>query len=838
MRKADPLLAYQKKRDFSRTPEPAANAVAGGKGHSFVVQKHWASHLHYDFRLELDGVMKSWAVPKGPSFDPQDKRMAVQVEDHPLSYSGFEGEIPEKQYGAGKVIIWDKGFWRPLAEPHKGYRGGNLKFELFGHKLQGRWVLVRMKSRSERQQPWLLIKEKDAYARPGLKFSVVDERPESVARLKMPAFEKAAVSMKKPAPAPRAALPATLTPQLATLVENPPADPGEWVFELKLDGYRLLTRKDRSGIRFFTRNGNDWTSKLAVLKREVALLKLPPGWYDGELVMPDARGRPDFGALQQAFDSGRTAELVLYLFDVPFLAGRDLRQLPLLERRHQLQGLLEGKSTESVRLSEEFVASPGDLVASACKLGLEGIIGKRKASGYSSRRSDDWIKLKCSQRQEFVIAGFTEPKGSRSDLGALLLGVHDAAGALRYAGKVGTGFDQRTLASLKKKLLARRTGKSPFAAGEKIGDKPHWVQPELIAEVSFGNWPRDGRIRHSVFHALRTDKPAQEIVREKPARTRAAGKGTPGADQLSVLSSSFRITHPDRIIDAASGLRKIDLVRYYGLVGALMMEHLKERPVALVRAPTGVQGPLFFQKHAETERLPGVRTLDPELDRGHAPMLAVQSPEGLVSAAQWNVVEFHTRNALASAFKTPDRMIFDLDPGEGVHWPEVREAAELLKRFLDELDLPAFLKTSGGKGLHVVVPLRPEFDWDTVKAFSKSITVHLARVIPQRFVSISGPKNRRGRIFIDYLRNGESSTTACAWSARARPGMGISVPVAWEELAKLKSADQWTVQSVHARLDVGNAPWTNYRRSARSLKKAIARLKMVQIQRLASRGVV
>jgi bifunctional non-homologous end joining protein LigD len=854
------LKTYKSKRDFTITPEPAEGGAEGGERLAFVIQKHWASRLHYDFRLELDGVMMSWAVPKGPSYDTHDKRMAVHVEDHPISYNDFEGTIPAKQYGAGKVIIWDKGTWRPLVDPHQGLAAGNLKFEMTGHKMHGRWVLVRMRGKGEKQEPWLLIKEKDEYARPADEFSVIDEMPDSVKALPMPggadkpappatkaakaskpakAAKASPVKAAKAPPAkaakapPAAALPEKLAPQLATLVDAPPSTPDDWLFEIKFDGYRILARIDGSDggdIRLVTRNGNDWTHKLEPLRKALEKMQLPAGWYDGEIVVHNDDGRPDFGLLQNAFDADAPGDMVYFIFDAPFLAGRDLRETPLEQRRALLEQVLDAvpasRASDAVRYSAALAAAPEDMIAAACSMGLEGIIGKRRDSTYSSRRSGTWIKLKCGQRQEFVIGGYTDPQGSRSGFGSLLLGTYDDDGKLHYAGNVGSGFDGDTLRDVKAKMDKLTTTVNPFAPSRDIDRKAHWLKPALVAEVAFGEWTSAGSIRHAVFKGLRKDKKATAIVREVPAHLKekeAADVKTEPA-VAGKLPASLKVTNPDRVIDKQSGATKIALVRYYALVGALMLPHLKGRPVSLVRAPAGVGGELFFQKHAEVGKLPGVKSLKQSLDPGHEPMLEVATQQGLLSAAQWNVVELHTQNANASSYEKPNRMVFDLDPGKGVTWKDVQEAAVLMKAFLDHLGLPPFLKTSGGKGLHVVVPIRPHYGWDDVKAFSQAIVAHMAHNIPERFVLKSGPKNRVGKIFIDYLRNGRGATTACAWSARARPGLGISVPVAWEELASLKGGDHWTVATVHTRLDVGNAPWDGYANAAKGLAPAMKML--------------
>ncbi|MET0264536.1 MAG: DNA ligase D [Duganella sp.] len=830
----DSLKTYRAKRDFTITSEPEPKtrprglSAATSAALQFVIQKHWASSLHYDLRLELDGVMLSWAVPKGPSYDTHDKRMAVQVEDHPVSYNDFEGTIPPKQYGAGKVIIWDKGSWQPQGDPHKALAAGNLKFTLHGHKLRGRWVLVRMRGKGEKQQPWLLIKEKDDYARAAGEFSVVDEMPDSVKALPMPPLpgDAPAAPETAPMPAPASALPHTLAPQLATLVEAPPADPENWLFEIKFDGYRILSRIDGDDIRLLTRNGNDWTHKLDALRESLQRMQLPSGWYDGEIVVNNEDGRPDFGLLQKAFDDEAPGAMVYFLFDLPFHDGRDLRRLPLAQRRAILDSVLAAHAGhETVRYSAALAVAPQDMLAAACSMGLEGVIGKRLDGTYSARRNGSWIKLKCGQRQEFVVGGYTDPQGTRTAFGSLLLGTYDADGTLHYAGNVGSGFDGAALRSVKAKMDKLAADNSPFAPSRAIDRKAHWLKPTLVAEVAFGEWTSAGSIRHAVFKGLRKDKKARSIVRELPAHLKQENTVKDTEPMVAgKLPASFKVTNPDRVIDRQSGATKIDLVRYYALVGALMLPHLKGRPVSLVRAPAGVGGELFFQKHADTDRMDGVKQLRQSLDPGHAPMLELSTQKGLLSAAQWNVVELHTQNANASSYEKPNRMVFDLDPGKGVGWKEVQEAAVLMKAFLDHLDLPAFLKTSGGKGLHVVVPVKPGYGWDQVKALSQAIVAHMAQHIPERFVLKSGPRNRVGKIFIDYLRNGRGSTTVSAWSARARPGLGISVPISWDEVADISSGDHWTVETVHTRLDVGNAPWDGYARAGKGLAAAMKKM--------------
>jgi bifunctional non-homologous end joining protein LigD len=835
------LDPYWKKRDFAVTAEPRGEVVAPGKRLSFVIQKHAATRLHYDFRLELGGTLKSWAVPKGPSLDPTVRRMAVHVEDHPLSYASFEGTIPKGQYGAGTVIVWDRGEWAPVGDPQAGYKEGRLKFELHGEKLRGRWNLVRMKGRgNERQEPWQLIKEKDDEARPAAEYDVVEERPESVKGGRRRAAGGESRAMKKPKatkagkarktrsslspPASRlpsgavpAPLPLFLSPQLATLVDDPP-EGDDWIYEVKYDGYRIVARIDGDDVKLFTRNGNDWTSRLRALAAEIAGLGLDSAWLDGEIVVPDEAGRPSFQLLQRAFDSATTKNIVFFAFDLPWFAGHDLTRVPLLERRALLGKLLSKKATAHVRFSEHFTGPVTPLLEAACQQGLEGLIGKRAQAPYTSTRSTAWVKIKCTRRQEFVIVGHTAPKGSRSGFGSLLLAIHDEkTGALRYAGNVGTGFDEAQLRSIKAKLESLASEKPPIEVPR--GVKGHWVRPKLVAEVAFTEWTDDGRIRHPVFQGLRTDKDPAAITREKPrvvSKPKASGNKVGG--QV--------VSHGERVIDAASGTTKLDLVRYYDAIAPYILPHLEGRPATLVRAPAGIEKHLFFQKHADKLQIPGVREFDARLWPEHDPMIEIATREALVGAAQMNVVEFHTSNVtIARGARTlaskPDRLIFDLDPGEGVGWAKVVEATALMKRMLDLLELESFLKTSGGKGLHVVVPIKPAWEWDAAKDFSEEVVAHMSRTLPQLFVAKSGARNRVGRIFIDYLRNSFQASTIAAFSARARPGLGVSVPLRWDELEGLEAANQWTIANVHDRLAKLRAdPWKDYGKAKQGLAKA------------------
>ncbi|MCI0916624.1 DNA ligase D [Pseudomonas stutzeri] len=828
------LDEYNRKRDFAATPEPGGEAKPTGKrgqrhALQYCIQKHDATRLHYDFRLELDGTLKSWAVPKGPSLDPKSRRLAVHVEDHPLDYATFEGTIPAGHYGAGDVIVWDRGIWIPQGDPEEGYRKGKLKFALEGEKLSGTWNLVRTRMEGGKEQ-WFLIKSNDESARPESEYDIVREQPDSVLsdRTLIPRkrgkakLEVDAKPVKTP-PARRtrkkadqvtlsgakaAALPESIKPQLATLVESVPD--GDWRYEVKFDGYRIMARIDSGKVQLFTRNGHDWTAKMPQQAEALAALGLESAWLDGEVVVPNEDGTPDFQALQNAFEVGRSGTIVYYLFDLPYLNGMDLREVPLEERRAALSQVLEHNDNDLLRFSADFTEQPESVLESACQMKLEGLIGKRAGSTYVSKRSSSWVKIKCKNRQEFIIVGYTDPKGARSGFGALLLGLHDEAGALHYAGKVGTGFNQVTLKSLHAKLKALEVDKSPLAKAPPAADVrgAHWLKPELMCEVAFAEMTRQGVIRHSVFHGLRSDKPAQAITHERPAKAATTGSGK-AAGSTANSAGKIKISNPERIIDKTIGATKMELARFYAEVAPWALPHLRHRPLALVRAPEGIDGELFFQKHTEKLSIPHITQLDTALFPDHAALMTIDTLEALVSAAQMGTIELHTWNAVAPVLDHPDRFVLDLDPDPALPWKRMVEATQLTQTLLDEIGLQSFLKTSGGKGLHILVPLDAVHDWAEVKAFSQAIAQYMAKLMPQHFSAVSGPKNRVGRIFIDYLRNSQGASTVAAYSVRAREGLGVSVPIHRDELADLKGANLWTIRNLMPRLEEqgDDDPW-------------------------------
>lgn len=856
---ADPLAKYWAKRDFNVTAEPRGARVKPGTALSFVIQKHAASHLHYDFRLELGGVLVSWAVPKGPSLDPADKRMAIHVEDHPLSYGSFEGTIPPKQYGAGTVIVWDNGTWESVGDAEQGLARGKLEFRLRGQKLAGLWEMIKIAKSGEKQEPWLLFKKRDEFARPKAEYDVLTVLPDSVLAKplsKPQAADSSTDSSTRPQPAPKAMkqkaaatsgakknaitpgavkspMPATMTPQLATLSAGVPTT-GEWIYEIKFDGYRIMTRFEKGKIALMTRGGHDWSDRMPQLVAELEQLGIRSGWLDGEIVVLGDNGAPNFNALQKSFDRKTSAAGITYfVFDVPWFEGYDLRQSALSDRRQLLKAFLEAKGTEHVRFSADFEGNPADILGSACRMGLEGVIAKRADASYTPRRTDAWLKLKCKLRQEFVVCGYTDRSDGSPQVGSLLLGVYAENGDLVSAGSVGTGWSSDDAAALKKKLAPLEWPTPPYSVGaskpgrwsKRVAGSERWLEPKIVAEVEFAEWTPDANIRHASFVALRTDKPAKAIRRETATMPPAAVSVQAAKAASSAVSDGIKVTHGDRVIDASTGLTKLQLVRYYDSVAEWLLPHLKGRPCSLVRGPSGVAGQLFFQKHGEKIGIPGIRELDPVLWPGHTALLEVATTKALVGSAQMNVIEFHTWNSTTKNIDKPDRMIFDLDPGEGTEWKHIQDAASLVRSFLEELGLKSWLKTSGGKGLHVVVPLTPRADYDAVKDFSHAVVLHLAKVIPTRFVAKSGASNRVGKLFVDYLRNGHGATTAAAFSARARPGLGVSMPVSWNDLASLKSGAQWTISTAREYLSFQSSdPWADYWKTRQTLTSAMKSL--------------
>jgi bifunctional non-homologous end joining protein LigD len=788
------LDPYRSKRRFDRTSEPSGNRVPDTGGHRFVVQKHDARRLHYDFRLELNGVLKSWAVTRGPSLVAGEKRLAVHVEDHPLAYGAFEGTIPKGEYGGGTVIVWDRGDWRPMGDPNHGYEKGHLEFELDGEKLKGRWNLVRMAGKaSEKRDNWLLIKAKDDAARPPDAPDILIQRPDSV-------IDDHSV------------LPDFIEPSLATLTKKPPE--GEaWLHEIKFDGYRLQARIEAGKVRLSTRTGLDWTERFGPdIPATLAALPVKTALIDGELVVENGQGASDFSALQADLTAGRGDRFRFYVFDLLHLDGKNLRDLPLSERKASLQKLIP-ENQALVKFSADFDEAGAMILRHACRLGLEGVVSKRRTAKYRSGRHKDWLKSKCALRQEFVIAGYVPSSVSTQAVGSLVLGYYES-NKLILAGRVGTGFSEIVAGELYRRLKAEARDSSPFevplSSAEAHGVQ--FVNPTLVAEVEFRSWTADHHLRHAAFRGLREDKPATEIVRETEPDTRAK----PPAP------ASVAITHPDRIYWPSLGITKAGLADYYAAVWRQIAPFIVGRPLSVLRGPGGIAEPCFFQKHGWKGMSRSIKTLPDPAHPDEQPLLMIDDFDGLIGLVQGGVLELHPWGATAATLDQPDMVIFDLDPGPDIGWAAIVEGAQAVRSLLEERGLTPFVKTSGGKGLHVVVPLKPESDWSRVKPWTKSIAALLARGQPDRYVAATTKAKRQGKILIDYLRNGRGATAVAPYSPRARPSAGVSMPIAWDEIETIDSGDYFTLATALPRLDrLSDDPWANFREKAAALPESL-----------------
>jgi bifunctional non-homologous end joining protein LigD len=824
------LTNYRKKRDFKKTSEPRGKAAARNVGVlRFVVQKHDASRLHYDFRLELEGVLKSWAVPKGPSLDPSRKSLAVQVEDHPLEYGDFEGVIPKGEYGGGTVLLWDTGTWEPLHDPLQGYQQGKLHFILHGTKLKGEWSLVRMHgSANSDGKNWLLIKLKDKYA-DGSR-DILTEAPNSVKTKRAMAgvagerdnvWSKGARKMAHLPNAIKSPLPETLVPQLAVLATHPPAG-AEWLHEIKFDGYRLLAFVKSGKVTLRTRNGLDWTARFPAIARTLARLKADSAIVDGEVVVLDDEGRSDFQGLQAMLTGRQKGEPILYAFDLPFCNGFDLRETPLLARKHMLENMLTESNLEPrIRFSDHVLGDGSSVIDKACHLGLEGVISKKTDARYISRRDAGWLKSKCDLRQEFVIIGYTEGQGSRQGFGALLLGYHDRSKRLVYAGRVGTGFDDQHLRELRRRLtmLDQEGWPTDVPPPRREQKAAHWVKPVLVGEVRFTGWTRDGVLRHPAFIALRSDKSANQIVREdavEPARVAPVNKSPPTSVR------SVQMTHPDKVLYPETGTTKRDVASYYQSILQWILPHVVDRPLALVRCPAGRASQCFFQRNWSSSLPTAIDPVDVSDEKTKEIHVGVHDLEGMLSLVQIGVLEIHTWNCRSNNVAHPDQLIFDLDPGPDVTWKQVIEGARVLNQRLTKLGVPVYLKTSGGKGLHLTIPIVPNIDWRSTKEFCEAIAKDMVRQ-SDLFVANMRKDLRGGKIYIDYQRNGRGATAVAPYSTRARIGAPVSMPISWKELGKLKSADQFRVERVGRYLEKRETdPWQDFEESRVDLRKIVA----------------
>jgi bifunctional non-homologous end joining protein LigD len=839
------LETYRDRRNFASSSEPKGD-LAQTTANSFVVQKHAARRLHYDFRLEMDGVLKSWAVTRGPSLVPGEKRLAVHVEDHPVEYGDFEGLIPKGEYGGGSVIIWDRGVWIPLGNPHKGYAKGNLEFELQGEKLKGRWHLIRMKSKPrEKHENWLLIKGEDGAARSQEEPDILIERPDSVKtgrdideltdneRHWPPTVKKsgskASVSdesrigdqldLSRVKGARQAPMPSFVPPALATAVASPPS--GEnWIHEIKFDGYRLQARVNAGRVTLLTRSGLDWTSKFGN-ELILALQNLPIGsaLIDGELVVEASSGASDFSALQSDLSAGRSDRFLFYAFDLLFLGGYDLQASSQILRKQLLEAIVDRRSAK-IRCSEHFTESGALVLRHACRLGLEGVISKRADARYTTGRSKVWVKAKCIARQEFVVGGYVPSTTSVKAIGSLLLGVYEDDN-LRFVGRVGTGFTASVAQGLYRKLDPARVGKTPFGEGfnAEDGRRARFVRPEHVAEVEFRAWTADGRLRHASFLGLREDKPVCEIVREPFQTLGPAPK---------LRRSNVQLTHPDRIYWPDAGVTKQGLADYYSEVWSFASPFLTRRPLALVRCPEGIEGEKFFQKHAWKGANEEIKLVRDPREPKQDPLITIEDLDGLIALVQGAALEIHPWGSTIESWERPDMIIMDLDPGEDTSWEQVLAAAEETRTRLKDAGLAAFVKTSGGKGLHVVTPLKPKAEWPAVKAFTKAIADAMAFDTPHLYVSTVTKSKRRGKILVDYLRNQRGATAVAPYSTRARAGAPVSMPLSWDELGPAIGATHFTVANAAKRLGARVCdPWEGFRAAAVPLEVKRRRKKSV-----------
>lgn len=796
-----PIERYRQKRDFSKTPEPKGR-VHIKNNHLFVIQKHAASHLHYDFRLELDGVLKSWAVPKGPCLDPNVKRLAIETEDHPIEYGSFEGVIPKGQYGGGEVLLWDNGTWEPLDDdPNEAYQKGHLRFILHAHKLGGRWDLFKIDDKNS----WFLKKYVDNYAKSLKDYDITLTLPKSVVSGQL--IEDMSTTQKKTAKnnldLPVAPFPETLAPQLATLTDKAPKG-DDWVHEIKFDGYRMLAFKKGKTVRMMSRNNLDWTDKFQSIADDIKKLPIDNAVFDGEMVVLDENNHSSFQMMQNSLEAGTQAHFIYYIFDLTYYRKWDIKNLPLLERKALLEPLIPTNS--NLRYSDHIVGHGDDVFKSACKLNFEGIISKQAKAPYVTRRSKSWLKVKCIKRQEFIIGGFTPPQHSRQHFGSLFLGYFNTDNELIFSGNVGTGFSSESLSTIYRELEKRIISQNPFNSKPPKSTHATWVKPELVAEIEFTEWTHDGHLRHPSFKGLRWDKKAKDIIKEKEIPVEPIEKKLLKPSKQTMI----KLTHPEKIIYPEDKITKEQLFNYYDDIAETMLPYLKNRPLSLVRCPSDYTH-CFYQKHVHASSkffhaIPIASKKNETTDYTY-----IDDKEGLLSLIQMGVMEIHPWGSTIDHLDYPDILVFDLDPAPDVGWKEVVDAAFLLKKHLLSLKLQSFIKTTGGKGLHVVIPIKPEHTWDIISPFTHAFVETIEQLHPEKYVSTMSKSKREGKIFIDYLRNQRDATAIGAYSSRARIHAPVATPIDWDELTDDIKDTSFNIFTLPERLkQLKKDPWEDF----------------------------
>lgn len=812
---SEKLNEYNQKRNFDRTLEPEGITEIAGEGLRFVVQHHMARRDHYDFRLEWDGALLSWAVPKGPSYDTHDKRLAVHVEEHPLEYRNFEGTIPKGEYGGGVIMLWDEGYWEPCGDVDNGLREGMLKFVLKGRRLKGKWALVRLKAKEgEKKDNWLLLKEKDEYVKTA---DGISEFTTSIRTGRtMAEIEKGEAERITKNPFDKAVV------QLAKLVNAVPED-GEWLYEMKYDGYRILSFIEGSSVRLITRNGNDYTRRFQDIVYSLTDLAAGRAMVlDGEMAITDALGKTDFQALQNYMKNPKAGNLTYIVFDLLALDGVDLREHRLIDRKETLEALFKD-APKNLYYSRHVTGHGRESFAAACEAGMEGIVGKKADSAYSGTRNGDWIKLKCDKRQEFVIGGYTLTDKKTKGVSSLLLGIYEGE-ELVYAGRAGTGLSEQDMEELEKNFQSIKRAESPFITAPKprANEKITWLEPELAAEIKFADWTRENLLRQASFKGLRTDKDPRDIRQEKadnetwPGPSVKEEERTMEANVNSIIIKGIKITNPDKVLFEDPEITKADVIRYYEKVSERMLPYVTHRILSIVRCPKGISQTCFYKKHPGPNSK-GIVTI-PVSGEGKETedYFYIEDTSGLISEAQMGTLEFHTWGSRVDELEKPDMIVFDLDPDEGMDLSTVRQGVRDMKSMLAELSLNSYLKTSGGKGYHVVVPLKPGASWDAVHDFARSVAEVMEKKWPDRYTSNIRKAKRTNKIFIDWIRNGRGATSIAPYSIRARKGARISMPITWEELDTV-APDGVNMPDALRRIG-GNDPWKDFFRSDQQIK--------------------